>query len=78
MGSNLDEAAKLCERAVALRPARRAYYLDTLAGIYLKQGEPKEAVATFELALAATTDRQGSLRAELERRLAAARALLKK
>ena len=78
MGSNLDEAAKLCERAVALRPARRAYYLDTLAGIYLKQGKPREAVATFESALAVTTDRQGSLRSDLEQHLAAAHALLKK
>jgi Flp pilus assembly protein TadD len=77
MGNHLDEAAKLCEQASVLRPARRAYYLDTLGGIYLKQGRTKEAVAAFESALAATTDRQGSLRSDLEQRLAAARALLK-
>lgn len=73
MGRNLDEAAKLCERAATLRPPRRAYYLDTLGSILLKQGKPDEARATFEQALAATTDRQESLRAAIRQHLAAAK-----
>jgi len=76
MGSNLDEAAKLCQQAAALRPSRQAYYLDTLGSIYVKEGKLQGAVATFESALTATTDRQISLRAGIEQRLATARALL--
>ena len=30
MGENLDEAVKLCNRAVELFPAWKAYFLDTL------------------------------------------------
>jgi tetratricopeptide (TPR) repeat protein len=74
---NLDKAARLCRRAAELRPSHRAYYLDTLGSVLLKQGQPKEAVEAFELALAATTDRQASLRAGVQERLATARALLK-
>jgi tetratricopeptide (TPR) repeat protein len=73
--ANLDEAVALCERAIQLQPSHRAYYLDTLAGIYLKQGRTQEAVSAYEQALAATTDRQTALRAGIEKRLAAARAL---
>jgi tetratricopeptide (TPR) repeat protein len=76
LGSNLDEAAKLCQQAATLRPARRAYYLDTLGTIYAKQGKLQGAVGTFESALSATTERQASLRAGIEQRLAATRALL--
>ena len=78
LGANLDEAVQLCERAVKLRPSSRAYYLDTLGSVYLKQGRVKEAVEAFESALAATTERQSSLRAGIQQRLAAARALLEK
>ena len=77
IGSNLDEAAKLCQQAASLRPSRQAYYLDTLGTIYLKQGKPQDAVTAFESALAAVTERQGSLRPGIEQRLASARALLK-
>jgi tetratricopeptide (TPR) repeat protein len=77
LNANLDEAVGLCERAIKIQPSHRAYYLDTLAGIYLKQGQPTEAIAAYEQALAATTDRQPSLRAGIEQRLTAARALLK-
>ena len=76
MGRNLDDAVRLCQQAVALRPSRKAYYLDTLGAIYLKQGKSKEAVTTLEAALAAMTDPQASLRPDIEQRLAAARALL--
>lgn len=76
MGRNLDDAVGLCQKAVALRPSRKAYYLDTLGAVYLKQRKPKEAVATFETALAAATDRQASLRPDIEQRLTAARAML--
>jgi tetratricopeptide (TPR) repeat protein len=76
MGKKLDDAVRLCQRALALRPSRNAYFLDTLGAVYLKQGKPKEAVATFESALAAATDRQSSLRPDIEQRLAAARAML--
>ena len=76
MGRNLDEAAKLCRQAASLRPTRRAYYFDTLGNVYLKQGKTQDAVIAFETAQAATTERQASLRAGIEQRLAAARALL--
>jgi Tfp pilus assembly protein PilF len=71
-GANLDEAAALCRRAIALSPSHRAYYLDTLGGVLLRQGDRAGAVATFEQALAATTDRQLFLRAGIQQRLAAA------
>ena len=76
LGQNLDDAARLCQQAIVLRPSRNAYYLDTLGAIYLKQGKPQDAIATFESALAAATDRQASLRPDIEQRLAAARATL--
>jgi tetratricopeptide (TPR) repeat protein len=72
MGARLDEAAKLCVRAAEALPARKAYYLDTLGTVYLKQGKPKEAVAAYEKALAATNDHQQSLRAAIQQHLAAA------
>lgn len=72
MGQNLDDAVRLCARAAAVLPARKAYYLDTLGTVYLKQGKPNEAVAAFESALAATTDRQQSLRTTIQQHLAAA------
>lgn len=75
LGERLDEAAALCLRACELLPAHRAWYLDTLGSIRLKQGNKHEAVRAFEQALAATTDRQSTLRAGIQRRLAAARAL---
>jgi len=78
LGGNLDQAVELCRRAAALRPSHRAYYLDTLGSVYLKQGRTKEAVDAFASARAATTDRQSALRAGIEQRLAAARALLEK
>ena len=76
MDTNLDVAARLCQQAAALRPSRQAYYLDTLGNIYLKQGKLPTAIAAFDSALAATTERQASLRSGIEQRLATARALL--
>lgn len=73
MGSNLDEAVTLCTRAVELFPARRAYFLDTLGTVYVKQGKRQEAATTFESALAATTDREQSLRNAIQEHLAAVR-----
>jgi tetratricopeptide (TPR) repeat protein len=78
LGEHLDQAAELCQRAATLRPTHRAYYLDTLGSIRLKQGRNLDAVEAFESALAATTERQSSLRAGIEQRLAAARALVEK
>lgn len=77
LGHNLDEAEKLCQQAAALLPSRKAYFFDTLGAVYLKQGKTKKAVAAFESALEATTDRQPSLRAGIQQRLAAAQELLK-
>jgi len=73
-GEHLDEAVTLCHRAVELFPARKAYFLDTLGTVYLKQGKRDEAVAAFESALAATTDREQSLRAAIQAHLTASRA----
>jgi tetratricopeptide (TPR) repeat protein len=74
ISANLDQAVQLCRRAVELSPSHRAYYLDTLGSVLLKQGKPGEAVAAFESALAATTERQSALRAGIQKRLAIARA----
>jgi tetratricopeptide (TPR) repeat protein len=71
MGENLDEAVKFCNRATALFPARKAYFLDTLGTVYLKQGKRQEAVAAFGAALAATTDREQSLRVAIQEHLSA-------
>lgn len=73
LGENLDKAVHLSRKAALIRPSHRAYYLDTLGSVLLKLGRPKDAVGTFEEALAATTDRQTSLRTSIEQRLAAAR-----
>jgi tetratricopeptide (TPR) repeat protein len=70
LGANLDEAAALCRRAAALRPAGRAYYLDTLGSVLAKQGKRNEARAAFAEALAATTDRQSVLRDSIRQHLA--------
>ena len=78
LNANLDEAVVLCERAIALHPSHRAYYLDTLGTLLLKQGDAKGAVAAFEQALTATTERQSSLRTGISDRLTAARALVGK
>jgi len=69
MGDHLDRAALLCQRAIQLRPAQRAYYLDTLGSVLLKQGRPAEARAAFTAAHAATTDRQTGLRAAIAAKL---------
>jgi tetratricopeptide (TPR) repeat protein len=78
LNANLDEAVQLCERALKLQPGRRAYYLDTLGTVFVRQGKPGDAVSAFEQALAATTDRQPALREAIRQRLAAARALREK
>ncbi len=78
LDEHLDEAAQLCQRAVELRPPHGAYYLDTLGSIRIKQRRIREAIEAFEMAVAATTERQSSLRTGIERRLAAARALVEK
>jgi tetratricopeptide (TPR) repeat protein len=72
MGTNLDKAVRLCRRAAELRPSHSAYYLDTLGSIYLKQGQALAAVNVFKDALAATTERQGSLRDLIAQHLLAA------
>jgi len=73
LGANLDQAEQLCQRAVSLRPSHRAYYLDTLGSVFLKQGRGREAIAAYEQALAATTERQAGLRAAIKQRLDTAR-----
>lgn len=73
LNANLDEAERLCRGAAELRPTHRAYYLDTLGGVLLKQGKTAEAIAAYESALAATTARQTALRAGIQQRLDSAR-----
>jgi len=70
LGANLDEAAALCRRAATLRPTHRAYYLDTLGSVLLRQGKRDEARKAFQEALDATTDRQTALRESIRKRLA--------
>jgi len=72
MGQSLDEAVALCQRAAAVLPARKAYFLDTLGIIYFKQGKRKEAAAAFEAALGATTERERALRDAIQQHLNAA------
>jgi tetratricopeptide (TPR) repeat protein len=72
-GANLDEAVQLCQRAIELAPPHRAYYLDTLGGVLLRQGDRPRAFTAFEQALAATTDRQESLRRTIRQHLESAR-----
>jgi Tfp pilus assembly protein PilF len=76
-GANLDEAAASCRQAIKLNPSHRAYYLDTLGSVLLKQGDAGAAVTAFEEAMQATTDRQASLRDGIQQRLTTARALVK-
>jgi tetratricopeptide (TPR) repeat protein len=73
LGANLDEAVELCTRAIKLRPAQRAGYLDTLGWVYLKQGKSRQAANTFEEALAATSDLQSGLRRMIRQHLDEAR-----
>jgi Tfp pilus assembly protein PilF len=73
LGENLDKAVHLSRRAALLRPSHRAYYLDTLGNVFLKQGKPQDAISAFEEALAATTDREISLRETIRRHLNAAK-----
>ena len=75
LGADLDQAVQLCQHAIALRPSHRAYYFDTLGSVLLKQGKVDDALAAFKSALAATTDRQTALRAGIQQRLAATRAV---
>lgn len=75
MNANLDEGVELCHRAIKLWPSHQAYYLDTLGGILVKQGRRAEAIAAFEQAVAATTDRQTALHAAIQQHLDQARAL---
>ncbi|MCX7915886.1 MAG: cysteine peptidase family C39 domain-containing protein, partial [Verrucomicrobiae bacterium] len=49
--TNLTEAVRLCQRALELQPQRRAYYLDTLAALWIKLGNPTGAVAALNEAL---------------------------
>ena len=70
LNANLDEALALCERALALQPGRQAYYLDTYGAILWRQGRVAAAVAAWERALAATTDRQVGLRTVIRQHLA--------
>jgi Tfp pilus assembly protein PilF len=72
MGQKLDEAVALCQRAATVLPARKAYFLDTLGTVYLKQGKRNEAVAAFEAALAAATERERALRNAIQQHLKAA------
>ena len=69
LNANLDEALALCERALTLQPGRQAYYLDTSGTILWRQGRVAAAVAAWERALAATTDRQTGLRTEIRQHL---------
>ncbi len=73
LDANLVEAETLCLRAIELRPTRRAYYLDTLGCILVKQGKQAEAVNVFEEALSVTTERQTNLRKMIRQHLEAAR-----
>jgi len=46
-GRDLLEAERLVQRAIAIDPMRKSYYLDTLAGIYLARAEYEPALAAY-------------------------------
>ena len=46
--TNLEEAEALARRAIEIDPGRKAYYLDTLGGIYLERGEYDLALSVFQ------------------------------
>ncbi len=70
-GADLDAAAQLAQRALALVPAGQAAYLDTLGYVYLRQKNYRLARQTLDQALCATTDRQTALRAQIKKRTTA-------
>ena len=72
--ANLDEALGLCDRASELQPGRQAYYLDTRGQVLWRLGRGPEAVASYERALAATSDRQTALREAIRQHRAQAQA----
>ena len=72
LNANLDEAIAFCGRAIELQPGRRAYYLDTRGSVLWRQGRRKEAIETFELALAATNEKQAVLHEAIRQHLAQA------
>ncbi len=72
-GRGMDRAQELIRQALAVNPAHRAFYLDTLGVILLKQGNPAEAVAVLEEAASALSAESPELKAELQEHLASAR-----
>jgi len=71
-GANLDEAVELCRQAVKLQPGRRAYYLDTLGCVLLKQDKTNEAASVFQEAIGATTAHEPALRRAIAEHIASA------
>jgi len=69
-GANLDEAVELCRQAVKLQPGRRAYYLDTLGCVLMKQDKTNEAASVFEEAIGATTAHEPALRRAIAEHIA--------
>ncbi len=68
-GEELDLAVELAQKAIRLRPANKAAYLDTLGLAYLVRNDLALARETLNAALAATTPRQKELRSTIEQRL---------
>jgi len=48
---NMDIAADLVQKAMALTPAHRSYYLDTLGVILLESGKPAESIDALKQAV---------------------------
>jgi len=55
VGKKLDEGIALLEKAVALRPKEPAY-LDTLAELHFRKGDPNKALALIDKAIALKPD----------------------
>ena len=73
-GSDLDEAVRLAEEAIALDPARAAHYYETLAGVQARRGDAVAAARAAAAGLAAQPD--PATATALRARAAAARARL--
>ncbi len=69
-GRKLDRAKELITEALALNPAHRPYYLDTLGVVLLKLGNAVEAIAALQESVATLPQDQPEARAEAQGHLA--------
>lgn len=67
---HLDEAESLIQRALALNPSHRYFYLDTQAIIWMRQGKYEQALASLTEAIQGTPQGERDVLAEQYEHLA--------